>query len=170
MKFLIVVCALALTVLLFFWWRSDFALPLFCTTRGCVTTTGLEQERKYQELFSTATTSNPPSEQAVLTTLVRLFLIQNIPGAHVSPQDAQKYRTDILHLTDVSSIQQLGFASFDEYDNAVTIPFLLQQSYMNEHGLESPTQAYAAISKQISVVSFMKNYTWDGSRGEVAAR
>ncbi|HLC48923.1 MAG TPA: hypothetical protein VJI96_00870 [Candidatus Andersenbacteria bacterium] len=170
MKSIVLLFLLVIFVLVFFWWKSDFALPLFCTTRGCVTTTGLEQERAYQQLFTTATNSTPPSEAAILTTLVRLFLIKNIPGTTVSPQDAQKYREDVLHLTDPSSVQQIGFASFDEYDNAATIPFLLQQSYMNKHGFKSPREAFTAISQNISVISLLFDYTWDSSKGEVAAR
>lgn len=170
MKFLIGIFSLVLAALLVFWWKSDFAMPLFCTTRGCVTTTGLQQERNYQMLFSTATNSTQPTEQTILTTLVRLFLIKNIPGKSVSLEDAKNYREDVLHLTDESHIKQLGFASFNEYDNAVTIPFLLQQSYMNEHGFKSPPQAYAAISKNISVFSLMFDYTWDSSKGEVVVR
>jgi hypothetical protein len=170
MKLLSFVSTVVFVLFLGLWWKSDFALPVFCSTRGCVTTKDIEQERTYQTLFATTTNSTPPTEAAIMTTVVRFFLIKNTPVAAVSLQDAQKYREDILHLTDPATIQPIGFSSFTEYDAAVTIPFLQQQSYMNEHGHKTPQEAYTAISQNIQVFSLHPNYSWDNQKGEVVVR
>lgn len=170
MKYLISVALFIATFLVLFWWKHAFALPIFCTTRGCVTTLDWNTEKKYQQAFATITQSSSPAETAILTTLVRKHLILNIQNTQDFSNEAIKYRTDILHFTDETTIIKMGYNSFVEYDNAVTIPFLLQQSYMNEHNFKDPQEAYSNLSKNFRVFSLLFRYTWDSSKGEVVAR
>lgn len=170
MKIIVSVFLLVITILGFFWWQSDFALPIFCTTRGCVTTLEWNLERVHQVAFAQATRSNIVSEEAILTTLVRRHLIMNAGNAAANIQEAIQYRTNILHLTDESQVRHIGFDSFTQYDERVTIPFLLQESYIKQHSFKSSQEAYAAISQNFSVISLLFGYTWDSSKGEVVAR
>lgn len=165
----ILLCVLAVTLLLL-WWSIGFALPIFCTTRGCVTTNEWSKGKEYHHAFANVAHSSAPSETAILTTLVRKHLITNAQKSGATEEDAVKYRTDVLHLTSVEHIQQLGFSSFAEYDRSVTVPFLLQQAYMNEHGIKDPKEAYIALSQDFRVVSLLFHYTWDTSKGEVRER
>lgn len=170
MKFFVSVFLIVTLFLFLSWWKHDFALPLFCTTRGCVTSIELEKEKKYHASFSNMVQSEPPTESAVLTTLVRKHLILNMHNSQDFSQEAIKYRTDVLHLTDEEHVKKLGFNSFLEYDNEVTIPFLLQQAYLYEHGFGNPRETYINLSKNYSVFSLLFKYTWDSSIGEVVAR
>ncbi|MDA1168803.1 MAG: hypothetical protein O3A36_00505 [bacterium] len=170
MKFLVSVLLLIASFLILFWWKHAFALPIFCSTRGCVTTIDRNAEKKHQKAFATVTQSSPPTETTILTTLVRRHLILHLPNTQDFSQEAISYRTDILHFTDEAAIKEMGFDSFTEYDNAVTIPFLLQQSYMNEHGFKDPQEAYKNLSKNYHVLSLLFGYTWDSSKGEVVPR
>lgn len=169
-KILAIICSLIGISLLFFWWRADFALPIFCTTRGCVSTAQRDRERTYQQEFANAANTSSPSEEAILTSLVRRHLILHTQNSTNDRQQAVRYRTDILHLTDISAIQQVGFSSFEEYDDLVTIPFLLQQAYMSEHSLQTPEEAYIDLSEHFRVVPLIFGYTWDTSKGEVKAK
>ncbi len=170
MKIIYALFAVVVTTLLFLWWRSEFALPIFCTTRGCVTNAELQKETAYQLAFAQAAHSAAPTKNAVMTTLVRKHLILTTQNNTATTEDAIKYRTDILHLTDEEHLKQLGFTSFEEYDREVTIPFLLQQTYMNEHSLKNPEEAYSMLSTNFRVVSLLFDYTWDSSKGEAVAR
>lgn len=155
--------------LLFVWWRSAFALPIFCTTRGCVTNQEWKKEKEHQAAFAQGTNSSIPNDAPILTTLVRKHLILNTQNNADMTQEAVKYRTEILHLTQEEQLKQLGFSSFAEYDQAVTIPFLLQQAYMNEHSIRTPEEAYVSLAKNFRVISLLFDYTWDTSKGEVVA-
>jgi len=170
MKVLVSIFLAVVTLLIVLWWKSAFALPIFCTTRGCVTTIEWNAEKNRQSSFATIVQSSPPSETTILTTLVRRHLLSNLQKPGNIAEEAIKYRTNVLHLTQEPSIQQLGFESFSQYDTAVTIPFLLQQAYINEHKFQSPADAYIELSKHSYVLSLLFQYKWDGSKGEVIVR
>lgn len=170
MKLIYTLFTVVVVALLLLWWRSAFALPIFCTTRGCVTNQEWTKEKEYQKAFADAAHSSLPSDAPILTTLVRKHLFLNTQNNDNISEEAVKYRTEILHLTDAVQLKQLGFTSFEEYDNAVTIPFLLQQSYMNEHSLKTPEEAYIQLAKNFRVISLLFDYTWDTSKGEVVDR
>ncbi len=170
MKIVYTIFIVLVVGLLLLWGRSSFALPIFCSTHGCVTNQEWKKEQAYQAAFAQGAHSSIPSDAPILTTLVRKHLIMNTQGNKDMSKEAVQYRTEILHFTDEAQLPQIGFHSFVEYDNAVTIPFLLQQAYMNEHGIKTPEEAYVQLAKDFRVVSLLFDYTWDTSKGEVVAR
>lgn len=165
----IVLAVLALT-LLGLWWQHSFALPMFCTLRGCITTSAFAKEKMYAQSFARLTNADTPSEESILTTLVRIHLLKTIGNTSISANEAVKYRTSVLHLTNEEAIRPIGFSSFQEYDNSVTIPFLMQEAYMKEHTIQTSDDVYTALAKQRRVISLLFHYTWDSSKGEVVAR
>jgi hypothetical protein len=170
MKIIYTLFVVLIIALAFLWWRSAFALPIFCTTRGCVTNQEWNKEKEHQSAFADAANSSLPSDAPILTTLVRKHLILTTQNDTDMSQEAAKYRTEVLHFTEEEQLKQLGYRSFEEYDGAVTIPFLLQQAYMTEHSLKTPEEVYVNLSKNFRVVSLLFHYTWDRSKGEVVAR
>ncbi|MEK7499612.1 MAG: hypothetical protein AAB649_03330 [Patescibacteria group bacterium] len=170
MKYLVSVVLFIALLLVTFWWKHAFAFPIFCTTRGCVTNIDRNTEKKHQDAFATITNSALPTEIVVLTTLVRRHLLANMQNTNNFSQEAIKYRTDVLLFTDEVMVKKMGYDSFVEYDEEVTVPFLLQQSYMNEHSLKDPQEAYISLSKNYRVISLLFRYTWDRSTAEVVAR
>lgn len=165
-----VILGIITLALLGVWWQRSFALPMLCTLRGCITTSMLAKEKTYLESFAHLTNSETPSEQSVLTTLVRIHLLRVFGNTSISENEAVKYRTSVLHLTSEQTIRPIGFSSFQEYDNSVTIPFLMQEAYAKEHNLQTSDDVYTELAKQHMVVSLLFRYTWDSSKGEVVAR
>ncbi len=170
MKKIIASICIGILFLLALWWKFSFGFPILCTSHGCVTTSNVSQETIYQEAFAKATGSSTPTKEALLTTLLRRHLITTRGNTRITTDDAVRYRTNILHLTDEAEVRKIGFSSLNTYDTLVTIPFLMQEAYIHEHSLKSPEDAYKKISEGVTVLSLLFDYTWDSSKGEVVLR
>ena len=164
------ILAILILALLGIWWQHSFARPILCTLRGCVTTSSLAKEKTYAQSFARLTNADTPPEQSILTTLIRIHLLKAFGNTSISENEAVKYRTSVLHLTDEQTIRPIGFSSFQEYDDSVTIPFLMQEAYAKEHNLTTSDDVYASLAKQHRVVSLLFRYAWDSSKGEAVAR
>ncbi len=154
-----------------FWWGNSFSYPIVCNTRGCVTHQQLVRERAWAKSFAEETDADAPSEEMILTTLVRRHLIMNHKTATpISAKDAVAYRQSILRFTDEEKLRELGFESFAQYDEHVTIPFLTQTAYMQEEGIEEPQDVYAKLSEHMLIVSLLPNFKWDNATGQMIQR
>lgn len=171
MKFLHYALIIVPLFLALFWWGESFSFPILCNTRGCVTHRQLVQERVYATAFAQETDSSEPAEEAMLTTLWRRHLISsNKANIAISAKDAVAYRQSILHFTDEEKLQDLGFSSFAEYDEKVTIPFLMQAAYMEDNNIEETKDAYKELSKKMLIVSLLPKYTWDKETAQIVGR
>ncbi len=149
----------------------SFGVPIACGSHGCIREADATAQHEYDSAFARSTNGHAPSEQATLTTLVRRYLLTHAATtSSVSLEDAEKYRADILHTTDQEVVKKLGFSSFEEYDKLVLIPFLLQESLMQERHIENPSALYVKLAQEQSILVFKKEYKWNKATGEVVAK
>lgn len=171
MKFIHYALIIVPLFLALFWWGGSLSFPIICNTRGCVTHKQLVRERAYAQAFAEATNAANPAEEAVLTTLWRRHLItSNEANIAISAKDAVAYRQSILHFTDEEKLRELGFSSFAEYDEKVTIPFLMQAAYMRDQNIEESKDAYKKLSENMIIVSLLPNYTWSKETAQMVGR
>lgn len=149
----------------------SFGIPIACGSHGCIRATDATAQHRYDSAFARSTNGQEPSEQAVLTTLVRRYLLAHAATtSSVSLNDAAQYRTEILHATDPKILKKLGFSSFEEYDKLVLVPFLQQDSLMKERHADNPSVLYARLAQEQSIFFFKKGYRWNKATGEVVAK
>src|SRR3989344_3113982 len=150
---------------------ASFGIPIACGSHGCIRKSDIAAQRVYDNAFARSTNSHEPVEQATLTTLVRRYLITHATTtSSVSLTDAELYRADILHATDPEIVQKLGFASFEEYDRLVLVPFLQQEALMKERHIKNPSALYARLAQEQSIFLSMNGYKWNKATGEVVAK
>lgn len=146
-------------------------LPLACTTHGCVWPREIQKQTIYDAAFATATQSSQPTQEATLTSVFRRHLLSFGTGVPViSKEDATRYREDVLHYTDTAELSRIGFASFDEYDTTVVVPFLKQEALMKQKNLTNVQDLYKDISGNHWIIFFDLRHKWDKNTGEVVAR
>lgn len=149
----------------------SFGTPIACGSYGCIRASDLHKQQVYTAAFAQATNGQVPREAQVLTTLLRRYLLTHslMPSA-VSLEDARAYRTDVLHTTNITTIQELGFSSFDEYDEFVVIPFLQQEALMKQRHLDTPDALYAQLAQEHVILFLKPDYHWNKSTGEVVVK
>lgn len=149
----------------------SFGIPLACGTYGCIRATDAKAQRAYDDAFARSTATPAPSEQALLTTLMRRYLLTHaISSSRISVADVAQYRTDVLHVVDDSLVKGLGYVSLAEYDALVLVPFLTQQALMQERHLDAPSALYAQLAQEQWLVLLKPGYRWNRATGEVVAK
>lgn len=149
----------------------SFGIPLACGWYGCIRNTDLMRQRTYNSAFARSTNSIVSSDQATLTTLMRRYALAHTSVPYsITPADAARYRTDVLHTTDVAAAKQLGFSSLQEYDQFVLIPFLTQEALMKARNIDNASALYKELAQEQPIFLFTQKYRWDRQTGEVVAK
>jgi len=145
-----------------------FPWPIACTVRGCITSQDWAMQRSYDIAFASKTGKSFPTEESTLTTLMRRHLITHARlQSPVSAQDAVRYRTAILHTTDISSIAPLGMSSFTQYDTTIILPFLQQEAFMKQENIADTNALYKKLAQARPIALLLFKYHWNIDRGEV---
>lgn len=150
-------------------WTYTFSLwPIACSPRGCIAKSDWARQRTYDVAFAHETGKSFPSEASTLTTLIRRHLITHATlQSPISSQDVVRYRTAILHTTDVSVLQPLGISSFAEYDTNIILPFLEQEALMKQRNIANTDDLYKDLAHQRAIILLLFHYHWNIDRGEV---
>lgn len=152
------------------WVASRMPWPIACSTRGCITSSQWALQRSYDVAFAKETGKTIPTQADTLSTMIHRHLILHASlQSPVDIKDAVRYRTAILHTTDISTIQPLGIESFDTYDSMVILPFLEQEAYMKQNNIPDTATLYRALSSQRRIYLMLSKYRWDAASGEVVA-
>ncbi|HSX24728.1 MAG TPA: hypothetical protein VLG69_02055 [Candidatus Andersenbacteria bacterium] len=147
---------------------SSFPWPIACSLRGCITSKDWALQRSYDTAFAQKTSKMIPSESSTLTTILRRHLISHANlQSSITPQDAVKYRTAILHTTDIATIRPLGMSSFDQYDTTIILPFLQQEALMKQNNIPDTEILYKNLAHQRPIFLLLFHYHWNTDRGEV---
>ncbi|MCE9643524.1 MAG: hypothetical protein K8Q97_04430 [Candidatus Andersenbacteria bacterium] len=148
-----------------------FPWPIACSTRGCITSQEWSHQRAYDIAFAAATGKTMPSDAATLTTIIRRHLITHAEiQSPISLQDAVRYRTAILHTTDISTLRPLGITSFADYDSNIILPFLEQEALMKQRNITNTDDLYKDLAHQRTIILLLFHYHWNIDRGEVEAK
>lgn len=148
-----------------------FGIPIACGSHGCIRDTDFQKQRVYDVAFARSTNSREPSIQATLTTLMRRYLLTHVSSTFaVSLIDTEKYRKDVLHITDSQIVKSLGFLSLQEYDQAILIPFLTQEALITERHTDGPVALYQQLAQEQFLILMKPGYTWEKQLGEVVAK
>lgn len=165
------VIALTVAILLGAWIYAFKLWPIACSTRGCITKAEWVQQRAYDIAFAQATRKDQPSDTTTLTTVIRRHLISHaVLQSPVSSQDAVRYRTAILHTTDIATLKPLGITSFSIYDSQIILPFLQQEALMKQKNITNTEVLYKELASQRKIFLLLFHYRWNIDRGEVEAK
>ncbi len=149
----------------------SFGIPIACGSNGCIRNAEAISQEMHDRAFARSTNGHEPNMKEILTTVVRRYLLAHASiTSIISISDAARYRTEVLHATDISALEKLGFSSFEEYDKLVLIPFLQQQALMKQRRIESPSALYAQLAQEQSIFLFKNGYRWNTATGEVVAK
>jgi hypothetical protein len=144
--------------------------PVACSTRDCITTTQWQRYHAIQTTFAQATGESPRTAPEVLTTLLRQHLVEHaFLQSPVSLLDAQRYRTDVLHLPD-DKIKELTTLTPAEYDALVVVPFLEQEALRTQLKVESTDELYVHLSRSRWIGVFPKGWWWNRERALVETK
>ena len=150
---------------------KTFPWPIACSTRGCITSQEWSRQRAYDIAFATATGKPMPSDAATLTTIMRRHLIAHATiQSPISLQDAVRYRTAILHTTDIATLRPLGITSFPDYDSNIILPFLEQEALMKQRNITNTDDLYKDLAHQRTIFLLLFHYHWNIDRGEVEVK
>lgn len=148
-----------------------FPWPIACSTRGCITSQEWSHQRAYDVAFAAATGKLMPSDAATLTTIMRRHLIAHAAiQSPISLQDAVRYRTAILHTTDIATLRPLGITSFADYDSNIILPFLEQEALMKQRNITNIDDLYKDLAHKRTIFLLLFHYRWNIDRGEVEAK
>jgi hypothetical protein len=160
------ICVGVLLMLLLGVWL--FTLPIACGKGWCITKADVNQYKEYDKTFSTAAGSAASSYETILTSRIRNSLLLHAPSLpSITQEDAARYRTEILRLTEEKDVERIGFSSLSAYDTAVIIPFLTQEALMKKFKVSDPALLYAQLAQNQSVVLLLKGYTWNTESAQV---
>jgi hypothetical protein len=149
---------------------SKFYWPIACSTRGCVTSHEWVMQRSYDIAFAKKTGKTFPSDASTLTTILRRHLITHAQlQSPISTQDAVRYRTAILHTTDLSLLEPLGITSFAQYDTEIILPFLEQEALMKQKNISNTETLYKDLAGQRKIFLLLFHYHFNTNRGEAEA-
>ncbi len=150
------------------WLVSSLPWPIACSSHGCITSKEWASQRSYDIAFAQKTAKVSPSNASTLTTLLRRHLITHATlQSPISPQDAVRYRTAILHDTDLATITPLGMSSFEQYDSTIVLPFLQQEALMQQTNISDTQTLYKNLAKQHPILLLLFHYHWNTDSGEV---
>ena len=137
-------------------------IPLVCTSSGCVTSWDLVRQSQLEYAFSAATNSEVPDTAAIATTLVRQHLVHNAQvRSPITRADGERYRQEILNLTDEATIKQTTGLTAEEYDEQVIVPFLEQENLRQARRAESPEDLFSQLAQERVVIVLHLRWGWD---------
>ncbi|MDP3997466.1 MAG: hypothetical protein U1C49_03280 [Candidatus Andersenbacteria bacterium] len=148
-----------------------FPWPVVCTTRGCVSSTRWLKEEKIQQTFAEKTGQEIPTAADALNTLARQHLTHYAQlRQNVTLADAERYRTEILNVSQENQIKDTTGLILDDYDNYVLLPYLEQESLRQQRSAETPDDLYQQLAKERLVVVLPFHLKWDRQEGRVIQR
>lgn len=145
--------------------------PIACTTHGCITILDWQRQKDLTVAFATATKTDLPNDNALLTTVIRHHLVQHaVITLPVTLSDAKRYREDILHILTQEQLQKTMPVSLATYDTSVIVPFLEQEAVKQERHIDTSEALYAALASQRKVFLLPLTIAWDTHKGVVTGR
>lgn len=137
-------------------------LPIACSTRGCISTKEWRRAERTQSAFTKATDSPAVAAEAALTTLLRQHLVHHaLLRPIATAQEAQRYRVDILNLTDEAHVLATTGLSLAEYDLYVLVPFLEQEALREQRGLATAEELYTQLAAERYLIALPLSLQWD---------
>lgn len=162
---------LGVVIILFITLYLSYGRPVACGSHGCVRSSDLEQQKRYDAAFARSTNSSIPSQQTSLTTTIRRYFVLHAKNmVQISLADALRYREDVLQMKDEEAIKKLGFTSLEEYDRHVVIPYLTQEALLKTRSLSTTDALYRQLAAEQRIILFAQGYRWDPSTAQVVAK
>ncbi|MAF80438.1 hypothetical protein CL628_00320 [bacterium] len=138
-------------------------IPLACTSNGCITSWHLARQAALEATFADATSAPAQSITDMSTTLIRQHLVHHAEvKSPISRADGQRYREEILNLTDESAIATATGLSTQSYDEQVVVPFLEQENLRQARSAESTSDLFSQLAGEQSV--FVLHLRWDWNK------
>lgn len=145
--------------------------PVVCTTRGCITSRAWVRQQQLVEAFVGAVGQPVPAPEEALTTLVRQHLVDRMLVQEVvKPEDATRYRKDVLHLKDETITRQLSTLTLEDFDRSIVLPFLKQEALRQQLKLTTNENIFVYLSAARTVVVLPYNLVWNTDQGKIVKR
>ncbi len=137
-------------------------VPLACTSNGCVTSWDLARQTSLEATFADATSAPAQSITDMATTLVRQHLVHHAEvKSPISRADGQRYREEILNLTNETAIATATGLSANDYDEQVVVPFLEQENLRQARSAESANDLFSQLAGEQSVFALHLRWDWN---------
>lgn len=147
---------------------ARFPWPVVCSTRGCITTQGWQRFHQAAVQFGQATNNQTPTPTASLTSLVRQHLVaEAFVRSPVTPADSERYRREILNVTDAASIERLTGLTLAEYDELVVLPYLQQEALAAARHVETTDELFRQLAQERWIVALPARLQWDRNTASV---
>ncbi len=144
--------------------------PLICSTRGCVTTMDWAQYIDLSDRFSEQAGTAKLSSTEMLTTLARQHLVSRAQlKSSVTEEDAWRYRTEILNLSD-EEVKEFSGLEADEYDKYVVLPLLRQENIRQYRQAETTDELYKVLAGERWMAALPIGMWWDKTDGSIRLR
>ena len=145
--------------------------PVACSTRGCITTGSWERQRDLNEAFAKASELEVPAPHDALTTLIRQHLVRfATPTTDVTLSDAARYREDILNVSSTEQLQETLPLTLEEYDELIVLPYLAQESLLQQQRAEGPADLYQKLANERLIIVLPFQLRWNIDTATVISR
>lgn len=145
--------------------------PVACSLRGCVTTRSLTRHLEARTAFNRATKQPAPATAEGLTTLLRQHLVrQAFVRIPVTPQDAVRYREEVLNARDESAVRETVGLTLQDYDTYVILPLLQQEALRSERSVETFDELFTLLARERPVWVLSRGLVWDKANAKVVER
>lgn len=148
---------------------SRWPWPVACSARGCITTRTWLHHYELESLFAQKAGQGVPAPEETLTTLIRQHIVRKaLVPSPVTLADATRYRTEVLHITDVATIADVTGLSLEDYDQQVILPYLQQEALRQQNKVESLDELFVQLARERLVIVLPNNIWWDKTTARVA--